>query len=265
MSVPSAAGLPRIVFAGDRQIGVDVLRFLLDQGVHPLGLMLPEPAGASHSPELLAMCGHLVGANVWYGAQFQAPQTIDTLRALDLDYIICAQFPNIVRHNVLSIPKEGVLNLHPAYLPYSRGWHPSIWALLKRTPYGATLHFMDEGVDTGDIVYQKAVTVKPEDTGNTLYRQALALELEVFKEAWPQLVDRSYTRRPQGKDSGTAHRRADLDKSGVREIDPDALVRAGDLIDKLRGLTTNRVDEAAYFVANGKRYRVQVQITPEEE
>ena len=77
------------------------------------------------------------------------------LEQLSLDYIICVHFPYIVPREILSIPKYGVTNLHPAYLPYNLGWHTPSWAILENTPIGATLHYMDECVDTGDIIHQK--------------------------------------------------------------------------------------------------------------
>jgi methionyl-tRNA formyltransferase len=120
---------------------------------------------------------------------------------------------------------------------------------------------MNERVDMGDIVHQKEVAVYPDDTGDTLYKKALALELEVFKEAWPALVERSYRRTPQDPGAGSFHRRRDLDARGVREIDLNKVVRAGDLIDRMRALTTNKVDEAAYFIRDGVKYYIQVKIT----
>jgi methionyl-tRNA formyltransferase len=254
----------RIVFAGDRQIAVDVLTFLLSQGAIPLGLMLPDRNEASHADELLALCKGIVGPGpIWYGKSFRSPEAVEKLRSLDLDYIICIHFPLVVPQSVLDIPKEGVLNLHPAYLPYNRGWHTSVWALLDETPFGATLHFMSERLDMGDIVHQKELAINPEDTGDTLYKRAMRLELEVFKEAWPRLVNRSFGRNPQDENSGTRHNRRDLFHPSVQEIDPDEVVRAGDLIDKMRALTTNRLEEASYFVVDGCKYRVQICVTPE--
>jgi methionyl-tRNA formyltransferase len=255
---------PRIVFAGDRQIAVDVLTFLLSRGVTPLGLMLPDRDEASHADELLALCKGITAPDlVWYGKAFRSPQAVEKLRALDLDYILCIHFPLIVPQSVLNVPKEGVLNLHPAYLPYNRGWHTSIWALLDKTPFGATLHFMSEQLDMGDIVHQKELAVNPEDTGDTLYKRAMRLEVEVFKEAWPRLVNHSFGRKPQSENSGTRHDCRDLFRPEIQEIDLDEATRAGDLIDKMRALTTSRLEEASYFVVGGRRYRVQINITPE--
>jgi len=253
----------RIAYAGDRQLSVDVLQFIQGQGVRPLALLLPGPERASHANELRQMCPDLDERLVWAGNDFKSEEAQRQLRDLQLDYIICIHFPLIIPSSILSIPREGVLNLHPAYLPFSRGWHNSIWAMLENKPYGATLHFMNKGVDTGDIVHQLQLHIRPEDTGDSAYKRALALEFEVFKEAWPSLLSRSYVRIAQDAGAGTTHRAKELYQPEVQELDMEAEVKVGDLLRKLRALTTNRVEEAAYFKVGKTRYRVRVAITPE--
>lgn len=256
---------PRIAFAGDRDIAVWVLDFLLDQGVRPLALLIPDTDKASHDQALIERCDFLPPERILRGKAFRQPEGLELLRALELDFIVGIHFPLIVPPAVLELPRHGVLNLHPAFLPYNRGWHTPSWALLEQTPIGATLHFMEAGVDMGDIVHQQELAVSPGDTANSLYRRLKALELEVFRAAWPALAAGSYTRRPQRPDEGTAHRRQELFSPEVQRIDLDAQVRAGDLLRRLRALTTNRIDEAAYFEVDGRRFRVQVQIQEETD
>ncbi len=255
----------RIAFAGDRDVAGWVLEFMLSEQVHPLALLVPEATRASHADELVALCSFLEPHKVLWGRQFRQPEGLALLRQLDLDYIIGVHFPYIIPEEVLSIPRIGVLNLHPAYLPYNRGWHTPSWALLEETPIGVTLHFMDSGIDTGDIIHQKRMDVSPGDTANALYQRLKRLEFEVFKEAWQDLASGSYRRLPQDPAEGTAHTRRDLFAEHIQRIDVDESVRAGDLMRRLRALTTNRVEEAAYYEVDGKRYRVQVLIHEEAD
>jgi methionyl-tRNA formyltransferase len=135
---------------------------------------------------------------------------------------------------------------------------------LEQTPIGATLHFMDSGVDTGDIVHQAEISVSPGDTAHTLYAKLLDLEMKVFAEAWPQLESRHYERKRQDLARGSFHLREDLLQDAVRQIDLGETVSARDLIRKLRALTTSRLDEAAFFEQDGKRFRIQVVISEED-
>ena len=254
----------RIVFAGDREISVRVLSFILEKGIRPLALLVPAAEKASHADSLIGMCPFLEPEQILRGALFREPEAVALYHELQLDYIICIHFPYIVPEEVLAVPRLGVLNLHPAFLPYNRGWHTPSWAILDQTPIGATLHFMDSGVDTGDIVHQAESPVSPGDTAHTLYAKLLELEMKVFAEAWPQLESSQYERKRQDPARGSFHLCEDLLEDSVQQIDLDELVRARDLIRRLRALTTNRHVEAAYFEEDGTRFRIQVVIHEED-
>lgn len=255
--------MTRLVFAGDRQSAVDCLAILLDAGVRPLALMVSASELATHGEVLREMSG-LDSDHVLVGRQFRDPASIELLQSLDLDYIIGVHFPYIVPGAVLEIPRIGVLNLHPALLPYNRGWHTPNWAILDETPIGATLHFMDSGVDTGDIVAQVGLEIRPEDTAHTLYGRLTELEVELFRDAWPLLASGSPPRQSQSPDEGTNHVRAELTSESIRRLDLQATAPVEDTLRTLRALTTNDVEEAAYFEMDGRRYRVQITITPED-
>lgn len=253
----------RVVFAGDRSIAVRVLDYLLEQGVRPVGLGVSESPRASHAEALRARCGHLGDERVFVGREIRTPESIETLAGLEPDLFLSIHFPYIVPDELLAVPRLGALNLHPAYLPYNRGWHTASWAILDGTPIGATLHFMDAGLDTGDIVHRKELPVGPADTADDLYPRLEELELEVFREAWPGLRAGQYDRTPQHPADGTAHRRQDLMTADVQRIDMDQPGSPRELLRRLRALTTSRIGEAAYFEEGGTRYRVRVQIEPD--
>ena len=185
------------------------------------------------------------------------------LKELDLDYIISIHFPYIYPKKVLDIAKHGSINLHPAYLPYNRGWHTPTWAIYDDTPYGATLHFMDERLDSGDIINRKRLKIEPEDTADKIYRKALKLEKELFKESWNDLVAYDYNSMKHDLEKGTKHNKDEIEK--IQSIDLDEKVEVGRLIRKLRALTTNKISEAAYFERNEEKYRIQISIKKEGE
>ncbi len=107
---------------------------------------------------------------------------------------------------------------------------------------------MSEVVDAGDNCPPESTSKKrPTDTGDTLYKRALALEFDVFREAWPSLASFSYTRTPQREEIATCRKMKELAYSHLQELDLHALIRIRDLIDRLRALTTNRVSESALF------------------
>jgi methionyl-tRNA formyltransferase len=254
---------PKIAFAGDREIAVDVLRFLADTPAEVSALLLPEKGDATHDTEIRSLCSGIPDEYVMRGDEFKKQENIELLTSLAPDYLLSVHFQHIFPETVLEIPTHDPINLHPAYLPYNRGWHTPSWALWEQTPYGATLHVMDESVDSGEIIAQRKVHPRPEDTANTLYQRALDAEIELFKNTWPSLADFSYDTSPQSEADATVHTKSDLEQ--IRPIDLEESVVARDLLRKLRALTTNDISEAAYFERGGDRYRVQVTVTPEKD
>lgn len=255
--------LPRIVYAGDRDISVQVLQFIIRQGVKPVALMIPNKNRATHAGELLTLCNYLDKSRILEGDEFKKEHGINLLNDLKPDYIICVHFAYVIPRQVLGVPNQGVLNLHPAYLPYNRGWNTPTWAIWEGTPYGATLHFMDEGIDTGDIVHQKPLEILPNDTAHTLYKRVKELEFEVFRDAWPSIVSGKYSRKQQSSREGTTHRKTDIES--IQFVDLNKGMRAGYLLRLIRALTTSNVKESAYFKVNQKLYRMQLYIVEDVE
>ncbi len=254
----------RIAFAGDRAVAVEILAYLIEEErVPPVALLLPTQGRASHDEELLRLCPHLSPEAVLRGRGFMEDAGVSLLSSLDLDYLISIHFPYLVPRKVLDLPARGCLNLHPALLPYNRGWHTASWAILDGSPMGATLHVMDEGLDTGDIVHQREIEVTPADTAHTLYQRVLEAEIQVFREAWPAIAAGTYDRRPQSPAEGSEHARRDLFDPRVQRLALDEVRPVEDVLRRLRALTTSRPDEACYFEQGGRRYRVQVTLTEE--
>ncbi len=108
-------------------------------------------------------------------------------------------------------PAGGILNLHNSYLPWGRGAHPCTWAIIDRTPHGATMHWVDQGVDTGPIFLQKALEIHPHDTADSLYKRTSDLEVEVFRESMILLQNGSRTRIPQPP-GGSSHFKSEFDR-----------------------------------------------------
>lgn len=254
----STAATPRIGLAANRQIGCEVLELLLLRQLCPVVLLLP--SGGSAGPECDRMLQRLPGIPVLRGDSFRRPNGLKILREADLDYVLSIHFPYLIPQSVLSIPRVGTLNLHPSYLPYNRGWHTPTWSIIDETPYGATLHWVEESLDSGDIAMQKRVDVLPDDTANSLYKRVLAAEVQLMCDAIPRILDHSLPRLPQCGNA-TEHRKADL--SPIQELRLSEVMSVDQILRRLRGLTTNRWDEAPYFERNGVRYRVRVEISKE--
>lgn len=96
---------------------------------------------------------------------------LDLLSELKPDIII-NQSQSIIKKELLSIPTIGVLNRHNALLPLNRGRLTPFWVLFKKeTETGVSIHFLDEGIDSGPIVVQESYKIEPRDTFNTVVKR----------------------------------------------------------------------------------------------
>ena len=249
----------KYVFAGDRDISVWVLEYLVEQGFKPEALLVSEKERASHAKHLIELSG-LPESKIIEGDNFKKEENQSILRKINPDYIFGIHFPYLIPKSVLDIPKIGFLNLHPAYLPFNRGWHTPSWAILDQTPIGATLHIMEEKLDTGDVIHQKEVKINPDDTANSLYQRLKVVEFETFKEAFPKLLNDNFQSKAQDLGTGTSHVKNDLFQEEVQKIDLEKSYTGKEWIDKMRALTTNDSSEAAYFIKDDVKYRVQIKI-----
>ena len=91
-------------------------------------------------------------------------EIITTIRDLIPDLLVVSSYRNILPDNLLKMAKFGAINLHMAPLPKYRGVHPENWALINGEDWmGYTVHYLDSGIDTGDIIAQDRVRILPED------------------------------------------------------------------------------------------------------
>jgi len=94
----------------------------------------------------------------------------------DCDYIVNGGVGAIFKNDLLSLPRKGMLNAHPGLLPEYRGLDPVCWALSNHDPQGATVHFIDEGIDTGPILIRRPLK-------ETSAQSLVDLRLEVLEFA----------------------------------------------------------------------------------
>jgi methionyl-tRNA formyltransferase len=189
-------------------------------------------------------------------------EQLSLVHRLEPDYIVSVGYRHIVPEDVLAVPAEGCINVHPALLPYNRGANPNVWSLVEGTPAGVTIHFMDETLDTGDIVAQREVSTSFADTGRTLYERLEDAQYELFTETWPELEDGSVTTTAQSDDVGTYHRVDDFEE--LCELDPEESTTVKDLLDRLRALTYPPYENAEIEI-DGEEYYVEVEIEPAGE
>jgi len=129
------------------------------------------------------------------------------------EFIISYNYKFIISKEVIEKMRNRIINLHISYLPFNKGAHPNVWSFLDNTPKGVTIHFIDEGIDSGDIIYQKEVIFENEneETLSTTYNK-LHREIQfLFIKNWENIKTYSFTPQKQSHE-GTIHFIKDFEK-----------------------------------------------------
>jgi len=187
---------------------------------------------------------------------------LSIVRECEPDYIVSVGYDHLVPEDILAVPEEGCLNLHPALLPYNRGKSPNVWSIVEGTPAGVTLHYMDGEFDTGDIVAQREIETSLDDTGKDLHRRLERAQYDLFTETWPDIVAGTVSTTPQPRSEGTYHTTADF--RDLCELAAEQEYTVKELLDVLRALTFPPFDNA-YVELDGQRYYVDISIRREQE
>ena len=126
------------------------------------------------------------------------------------DCVVSYGYRHILKQNVIDGFDCPIFNLHISYLPYNRGAHPNFWSFYDNTPSGVTIHLIDSGVDTGQIVKQKYVNFQESDDTFVKTYSALIENIEnLFLEFLPSLLTDTWTAKKQ-RGIGTHHNVKDL-------------------------------------------------------
>ena len=115
------------------------------------------------------------------------------------DYIISFGYRKIISKKVISKIKRPIINLHISYLPYNRGAYSNFWSFINNTPKGVTIHEIDNGIDTGKIIFRKKISFKLNNkiTFQSTYK-VLILEIEkLFKKKYKMIISNSYKPKKQ--------------------------------------------------------------------
>ena len=205
----------RIVFIGTGDIGVPTLQALLKsehevvgvvtQPDKPIGraqLVEPPPikkaVGTGVPDASPVRTGRALPFPVLQPARIKHQQAIDEIRSLKPDVIVVMAYGQILPRDVLEIPKIASLNLHASLLPRWRGAAPiqaAIAAGDRKT--GITVMYIDEGLDTGDILLRRTIDIVPADTGGSLHDRLAKVAPEALIESLELLAKGSAPRIPQ--------------------------------------------------------------------
>jgi len=169
----------RVVMFGFQTWGHRTLQALLDSA-HDVVMVVTHPVGEGAYEKVwadsVAELAQANGVPVLLRERPDDEELYEALKQVAPDVIVATNWRTWIPPRIFNLPPYGTLNVHDALLPAYAGFSPLIWALLNDEPeVGVTAHLMDDTLDAGPIVLQRAVPVGPADTTTDLFRKTLEL------------------------------------------------------------------------------------------
>ena len=178
----------KIVFMGTPDYAVAALEALIEAGYEVTAAVTQPDKPKGRSGELLPppvkVCAGAHGIPVLQPRRIKAPEAVVQLKEYEADVYVVAAFGQILSGEILSIPRYGCINIHASLLPKYRGASPIQHAILEgEDKTGITIMQMDEGIDTGDILYKKELSICGTDDYESLHDRLKVLGGEAVTEA----------------------------------------------------------------------------------
>ena len=220
----------RVLFIGTGEIGGSVLRWLLTSDEHKVVGVVTQPdkpVGRAQRIEPPPIKVALGTANlpVLQPKRIKADEAVAEIRALAPDVIVVMAYGQILPRAVLEIPRIACLNLHASLLPRHRGAAPIQAAIVAGDQEtGITVMYMEEGLDTGDILLKKNIAIAPDETGGSLHDRLAEIAPAALKEALAQLQAGTAPRTPQDSSAATYAPKLEREDGRLDWAEPAALI-----------------------------------------
>ena len=211
----------RIVFMGTPDFSVPALEALVEGG-HEVVAAITQPDKPKGRGKAVLMTpvkekAMELGIPVYQPVKVREPEFVEKLRQMEPDAIVVVAFGQILPKSILEIPRYGCVNIHASLLPKYRGAAPIQWAVIDgERESGVTTMFMNEGLDTGDMLEKEAVTLDPKETGGSLHDKLSAIGGRLILSTLKGLEDGTLKGTPQ-TDEGTCY--AKMLKKSLGDID----------------------------------------------
>lgn len=197
----------RIVFMGSPDFAVPSLEALAER-TNVVGVVTqpdrPAGRGKTFTPPPVKIAAETLNLPVIQPEKLKEPGVFEALTALEPDMIIVAAYGQILRRNILELPRFGCVNVHASLLPRWRGAAPIQAAIMAGDPEtGVTIMKMAAGLDTGDMISRRSIPIKPTDTAGSLTKHLSTIGAELLLDTLPEYVTGKILPQPQNDELAT--------------------------------------------------------------
>lgn len=147
-----------ILFMGGHELGAKTLEHLINNNINVVGVVVSKNDNDWYRG--VDEVAYKFNLNLYEEKNINDQNFLNKIKSLNLDLIVCVNFDQILKKDIINLPTIGCINTHASLLPKYRGRAPLNWAMINGEKYsGVTVHFIDEGIDTGDILLQEKIKI----------------------------------------------------------------------------------------------------------
>lgn len=179
---------------------------------------------------------------------------------INSEYGVSALFGHVLPDEILRIVQCEIINLHPSLLPIGRGADPIPWSIIGQRKQGITIHIIESGLDTGDILFQKAFETNIGMNSGEIYDLATNLLFEELVNIFSSWVNKGIEASMQQGLQGTSHRSRELED--IRIMNAHETATIGEFLRKLQALTFADGRKPVVRDESGTLWDIDISITP---
>jgi methionyl-tRNA formyltransferase len=199
---------PTIIFMGTPEYAVPSMEKLVEHGYSLLAVVTqpdrPKGRGRKSIFPAVKEAARRFGLPVFQPENVSDKDFCKTIQELGPDLLVVVAFGQVLKKGLLDIPHWGALNIHASLLPRYRGAAPIQWAVINdERETGLTAMHMDEGLDTGPILFQEAVPIGPEETSGELHDRLSRLSGDVLVKTIKKLISHELMEKAQDDNFAT--------------------------------------------------------------
>lgn len=193
---------------GTPHFALPSLKILQEKG-YPIVAVVTQPdrpqgRGRKMAPPPVKELALSLGLKVLQPEKVRADSFLEEFKKLKPEMVVVASFGQILPPAIIHDPLFGCINVHPSLLPRHRGPAPINWTIISGdTTTGVTIMLMDEGVDTGPILWQKDTAVAPDETFDRLHDRLALMGAQLLAEAIDSYIGGKIAPRPQAHEQAT--------------------------------------------------------------
>ncbi|MDH5543456.1 MAG: methionyl-tRNA formyltransferase [Nitrospinota bacterium] len=198
----------KTIYFGNGERGLRCLEEICQNGYLPEAVVVhPAPASELEN-NLIRRFAISLNLPVYAPASVNKSPFIDEISSKQPDLMILSGYGKILKKEILSIPRLGTINLHGGLLPKYRGGSPINWQIINdEKKGGCAIIFVDEGIDTGDIIVQETYEIGSEDTAGDIYVKTLEIFPRLLVNTLEDIANERIKREKQNSSDGSYYKK----------------------------------------------------------